>query len=130
MASQYIVVAQRYLFVMVIKSVVIQFAAAEIVMTLSGNAVTLSKEQAAIFLPLLPSLAETLVGSVPAQASQAKSQASTPSEMPLSDSAQYTNAKIFTRKKKNEHSTAVQNHLLVVYTWNVTASITATRVLV
>ena len=75
----------------------------------SGNSVTLSKEQAAILLPLLPSLAETLARPVQAQASQPP----TPSETPLSDSPEYTNAEMFTRKKKNERSTAAQNHLLV-----------------
>lgn len=69
----------------------------------------LSKEQAAILLPLLPSLAETLVKPARVQASQP----STPLETPLSDSVQYTNTDMFTRKKKNEHSTAAQNHLLV-----------------
>ena len=95
------------------KNMVIQFAAAKVVMTssLSENTVTLSKEQAAILLPLLPTLAKTLARPLPAQASKP----STPSETEtsLSDSAQYTNAKMFTRKKKNECSTAAQNHLLV-----------------
>ena len=110
---------------MVIKNVLIQFAAAKVVMTssLSENAVTLSMEQAAILLPLLPTLAKTLARLLPAQASEP----STPSETEtsLSDSAQYTNAEMFTRKKKNQPSTAAQNHLLVSAT-----SLVANRYLV
>jgi len=78
-------------------------------MTSSSGTVTLSKEQAAILLPLLPSLAESL-----AQPEAQKSLSPAPSpDVNNVEGAQYTNAEMFTRKKKNARSTSAQNHLLV-----------------
>ena len=74
---------------------------------MTSSSVTLSKEQAAILLPLLPSLAETLAQ--PAQALP-------PSSVDVNETSketQYTNAEMFSRKRKNARSTAAQNHLLV-----------------
>ena len=82
-------------------------------MTSSSGTVTLSKEQAAILLPLLPSLAESLA-QPEAQPQAQKSLLSAPSpDVNNVEGAQYTNAEMFTRKKKNARSTSAQNHLLV-----------------
>lgn len=80
-------------------------AAAEVEM----SSVTLSKEQVVILLPLLPTLAENLAGS------SSPTLPSTSMIPPVENSEEilYTNAELFSRKKKNTRSTAAQNHLLV-----------------
>ena len=78
----------------------------------SGTTVMLSKEQAAILLPLLPTLAENMNST---KALQAKVQSTASSSGPKGDDAGtvYTNAEMFSRKLKSSRSTAVENHLLV-----------------
>ena len=100
----------NWLFSMAIKSAVCCYST----MTSSSGIVTLSKEQAAILLPLLPSLAGTLA-QPEAQPEAQKSLSSAPSTDVdnVEGIQQYTNAEMFTRKRKNARSTSAQNHLLV-----------------
>lgn len=70
-----------------------------------SEGLTLSKEQAALLLPLLP--AAIAQSSLALRASQDVT-------YPATDGVpQYTIAEMFTKKGKNSKSTAVQNHLLV-----------------
>ena len=80
----------------------------------STGTVALSKEQAAILLPLLPTLAQSLAQSSPSSA-ESLAQSSPPSNDAVEncDTVAYTNTEMFSRKKKNTRSTAAQNHLLV-----------------
>ena len=70
-----------------------------------SEGLTLSKEQAALLLPLLPAAL--------AQSSSA-ALASQDATRPVTDGiSQYTNAEMFMKKKKNSKSTPAQNYLLV-----------------
>ena len=70
-------------------------------------AVTLTKEQASMLLPLLPNLAGLI-------ASQTSSKAATTNGGEYTQSeALYSISDMFSKKKKNSCSTAAQNYLLV-----------------
>lgn len=66
--------------------------------------VTLSKEQAAVLLPLLPNLAGLVAAAQPGTANGGGVQQQEPS---------YSISEMFEKKKKNTRSTFAQNYLLV-----------------
>ena len=83
------------------------------------SSLTLSKEQVAVLLPLLPTIAETLAGNSTNLTLPTSSVSSFDAPENTTTETLYTNGEMFSRKK-NTHSTAAQNHLLVSITLIVT----------
>ena len=84
------------------------------------SSLTLSKEQVAVLLPLLPTIAETLAGNSTNLTPPTSSVSLFDAPENTTTETLYTNGEMFLRKKKNTRSTAAQNHLLVSKTRIVT----------